>query len=566
MKGVEALLCLQYAAIAYASTEGRPRGVSPEFAKFYKDPNTFACISNPSISFPLSKVNDDYCDCPDGSDEPGTSACSYISPRSPHTPADHTGGNKVNSTLALPGFYCKNKGHIPAYVPLTNVNDGICDYEQCCDGSEEWGSVGGVKCVDKCEEIGKEWRKQDEARQKSLGNAGRKRKELVVEAARLKKEVEDRLQSLGTEVEGAELKVKQAEGELAEVERKEKSRMVKGSVSEKAGKVGVLVGLGQQRTLELRESLQRVRDERDQGRQHLQELEGILSTFKEEYNPNFNDEGVKRAVRAWEDYAARDKGPQPDAAHDRDLDAITKSDKENGLDWEQFEEAEEDDTAVLYAFENYLPPTVRDWVDAKLRDLRALLIDNGILADSGSSTSSSGDSKATKEARDRLKSAEKDLEKLRKDLKTHTEDRDKDYGADDVFRALKDTCIQKDSGEYTYELCFLGKTSQKPKKGGGNTNMGAFVRLETVTVDEDLPVNGKGVGAGERIAMKHENGQHCWNGPNRSTQVVLACAEQNEIWKIMEEEKCVYRMEVGTPAVCGVEVGGEGRERVKDEL
>jgi protein kinase C substrate 80K-H len=35
---------------------------------------------------------------------------------------------------------------------------------------------------------------------------------------------------------------------------------------------------------------------------------------------------------------------------------------------------------------------------------------------------------------------------------------------------------------------------------------------------------------------------------------VLACAEKDEIWKIVEEEKCVYRMEVGTPAVCGVEV------------
>jgi protein kinase C substrate 80K-H len=32
--------------------------------------------------------------------------------------------------------------------------------------------------------------------------------------------------------------------------------------------------------------------------------------------------------------------------------------------------------------------------------------------------------------------------------------------------------------------------------------------------------------------------------------VVLACAEKDEIWKIVEEEKCIYRMEVGTAAVC----------------
>lgn len=254
--------------------------------------------------------------------------------------------NSANSTLALPGFYCKNKGHVPSYVPAYSVNDGICDYELCCDGSEEWEGVGGVKCEDKCQQIGKEWRKQDEARQKSLGNAGKKRKDLVAEASRLRQQVQDRIQSLGTEIEGSELKVRSLEKEVAEVERKEKGKVMRGAVSPKAGKLGVLVGLARQRTDELRESLTRVRGERDSSRERLQELEGILSTFKEEYNPNFNDEGVKRAVRAWEDYAARDKGPAPDAAHDRDLGEITKSDKDNGLDWEEYEIGEDSETDV----------------------------------------------------------------------------------------------------------------------------------------------------------------------------------------------------------------------------
>lgn len=194
-----------------------------------------------------------------------------------------------------------------------------------------------------------------------------------------------------------------------------------------------------------------------------------------------------------------------------------------------------------------MPPSVRTWLDQKLRDFRVSLIESGILADT--SRSSRG-SKAVSDAKSRLDSANKDLENARKSLTTHQEDLDKDFGPDDVFRALKGQCVSTDAGEYTYELCFMERTTQKPKKGGGHTNMGNFVRLDKVTVDEDLPANGKGLGSGERIAMKHENGQHCWNGPNRSTTVLLACAEENEIWKIMEEEKCVYRMEVGTPAVC----------------
>jgi protein kinase C substrate 80K-H len=51
-----------------------------------------------------SAINDDYCDCPDGSDEPGTSACE-------------------NSSIT---FYCKNEGHIPSTIRSSRVNDGIC--------------------------------------------------------------------------------------------------------------------------------------------------------------------------------------------------------------------------------------------------------------------------------------------------------------------------------------------------------------------------------------------------------------------------------------------------------
>lgn len=206
--------------------------------------------------------------------------------------------------------------------------------------------MGGVKCEDRCKEIGKEFRKQDEARQKSLTNAGKKRKEMVAEAAKIRKQVEDRIQSLETEIKGAEVKVKGLEGELAEVQKKEKGKVVKKATGSKGGKLGILVGLTRERIEELKDNLIRVRDERDASRSRLQELEDILSTFKEEYNPNFNDEGVKRAVRAWEEYAARDKGPDAEIALDRDLEEIVKSDEENGIVWEEYEGEEETDTDV----------------------------------------------------------------------------------------------------------------------------------------------------------------------------------------------------------------------------
>ncbi|ORY17845.1 glucosidase II beta subunit-like protein-domain-containing protein [Clohesyomyces aquaticus] len=549
------LYCLSITANAASDGGSRPAGVGPEFAKYYKDPSTFTCISAPSIVLDISRLNDDYCDCPDGSDEPGTSACSHLSPLSPPQPFPY-GSPSDNSTPALPGFYCKNKGHQPSYIPFTYVNDGICDYELCCDGSDEQSSISGTKCEDRCAKIGKEWRKAEEARQKSLGVANKKRRELVAEAGRLKREVEDRIQTLRTQIQGAEMKVAALEKNVAEIEREEKGKIVRGPAGGQGGKLAVLTQLAKDRITELVQNLGRVRGERDEARKTVQELEEILRKFKEEYNPNFNDEGVKRAVKAWEDYAAQEK-PGPDAAHDRDLDEMLKSDAENGINWEEYENHEESDVEVLYKFEAYLPPPLRTWLDSKLRSLRILLIENGILADPH--TSDTPESKRVTDARQQLTTAQSELETDRSELTRHEEDAVKDYGPSDVFRALQNTCINQDSGEYTYELCFMTSTTQKSKTGHGNTGMGNFVRLETIETDEDVPADGKGVGRGKRWVMKFENGQHCWNGPSRSTMVVLACAERDEIWKVAEEEKCVYRMEVGSPSVCGGSWRGGGR-------
>jgi protein kinase C substrate 80K-H len=311
-------------------------------AKYYKNLETFMCISNPSITVPIAQVNDDYCDCPDGSDEPGTAACSYISPLSPPQPSMGKPGT-VNETLALPGFYCKNKGHIPSYIPFTNVNDGVCDYELCCDGSDEYDGAGGVKCEDQCAKIGKEWRKQDEIRQKSLNAARQRRKDLIAEAARLRKEVEDRITTLQTQVEGQTLKVEQLEKSLVEIERAERGKVVKGAG--KGGKITVLSSLAKARIEELTTNVGRLRSERDTAKSRVEELEAMLTRFKEEYNPNFNDEGVKRAVKAWEDYAAQDR-PGPNEALDRDLDEILKPDSESAIKWEDFETTEESDIEV----------------------------------------------------------------------------------------------------------------------------------------------------------------------------------------------------------------------------
>ncbi|KAG7310154.1 hypothetical protein JYU34_004707 [Plutella xylostella] len=86
-----------------------------DIAEAYRADNKyqFKCI-NSDQHIPYESVNDDYCDCEDGTDEPSTNACS----------------NGV--------FHCSYPHphrDLPTSIPSSMVNDGICD---CCDGSDEW--------------------------------------------------------------------------------------------------------------------------------------------------------------------------------------------------------------------------------------------------------------------------------------------------------------------------------------------------------------------------------------------------------------------------------------------
>jgi protein kinase C substrate 80K-H len=223
---------------------------------------------------------------------------------------------------------------------------------------------------------------------------------------------------------------------------------------------------------------------------------------------------------------------------------------------------------LVYRFEEYLPPSVREWIHDKYYSFRRVLVANGILADNSDPSSGPvvGESKAVTEARDAWNAIKNDMSNTENEVRQKKEDLSKDYGPHGVFRALKGNCISIDSGEYTYELCWMDKVNQKSKKSHANTGLGDFARFDRVHVDEDVGADGKGLGRGERLALVYENGQQCWNGPRRSTQVVLACREKDEIWKVVEVEKCLYRIEAGTPAVCEEDEVEEGKVLAKDEL
>ncbi|KAM0327429.1 hypothetical protein ACHAQA_005715 [Verticillium albo-atrum] len=546
-------------SVGTASAASLPRGVGPEFAKFYES-KSFSCISHPEIQLKPGQVNDNTCDCPDGSDEPGTAACASIDTLSPPQPLPGSASGTTGAAHALPGFWCANEGHLGAYIPFMFVNDGICDYDLCCDGSEEYAGVGGAKCENRCAEIGKEYRRVEEERKKAVEKAAKKRRTMAKESKELRRRVEARISSLQAEIVGLTAKKAELEKKYEETQQSEKGKVVKsGGIG---GKLGVLVGLAKERIDELRDTLQEIVEERKELRSKVDELEGILRRFKEEYNPNFNDEGVKSAVKGWEDYAA--KGAEAKVAiTQEELDDVLSDDTEStGINWKEFEEDDATDTDILYNFEAYLPSFARDFLHGQLNSVRVWLIENGVLADNAKPGS---ESHLVKVAREASEAAGKDVTKKEKELADQQKDLDTDYGVDDIFRVLKDRCVSTEAGEYEYELCWMGKTSQKSKKGHGNTNMGNFNRIDREMSDDEERQDGKGLGKGLRMVLRYEDGQSCWNGPKRRTDVWLACSETEELWRVAEAEKCVYKMEVGTPAACD-ELLEPPTPKGKDEL
>ncbi|OMO94566.1 hypothetical protein CCACVL1_05922, partial [Corchorus capsularis] len=113
------IVAVSFFLVSFVQSKSFPVGIHPLDDKYFAA-EVIKCKDG-SKSFTKDRLNDDFCDCSDGTDEPGTSAC----------PAGK--------------FYCRNVGSMPQFIFSSRVNDRFCD---CCDGSDEYD--GGIICPNTC--------------------------------------------------------------------------------------------------------------------------------------------------------------------------------------------------------------------------------------------------------------------------------------------------------------------------------------------------------------------------------------------------------------------------------
>ena len=141
---------------------------------------------------------------------------------------------------------------------------------------------------------------------------------------------------------------------------------------------------------------------------------------------------------------------------------------------------------------------------------------------------------AAQTARDAYHAIETKTTRLQKKLDDLKKLLDRDYGTDQQFMTMDGKCFELTVKQYVYEVCPYA--SAKQKEGHSSTSLGSWQGLEVTPSGQSM--------------MKFTGGQSCWQGPQRSLTVKLACGAEDKLLTVEEPSKCVYEIAMQTPTVC----------------
>jgi protein kinase C substrate 80K-H len=177
-------------------------------------------------------------------------------------------------------------------------------------------------------------RKMAAERQARRSKGSKARDVLLKKAKIMRKEIEDNISTSKTKIQAIELKVAKLQAVLKETEERERSRVI--TDPKPGSKLEILAKTAKDKVQELKYQLKKLQEQRDAAEERLEKTEAILSVLKTDYNPNFNDEGVKTALRAWEQYQA-DPAIARNTAEDTDLQIMIDAED---IDWDEMAKEE----------------------------------------------------------------------------------------------------------------------------------------------------------------------------------------------------------------------------------
>ena len=440
----------------------RPRGVSLSKANLYKAGNSdkFVCLDGKHVIDHI-QINDDFCDCEDGSDEPGTSAC-------------------PSGT-----FHCTNAGHKPLNLPSSRVNDGICD---CCDASDEYASDAG--CANVCSELGKEDRLKEKQRAEMSKMGHHMKQDLMRRGKALKEEKQVRLNELekskneaealkqeklkiktsAEDLENAALKVYRDQEETARKAKAESDAMSNRAEAEMNFKKFDSNNNGLIEVVELQTRI--VFDKNRDGVVTVEEakyflddndqvdFESFISLSWPRIKPFLMmDSGLFKPPSSLDEEEFDEEGHHHEQEteeaelvnhHDDDEADIdgsehTYDDEEHEHEHDQdhdHDHEEEDETG-----EGHVEPAEKPEYDQETQELI----------------------RQAEEARNQFNQADRELRDIESELSNIKNLLGKDYGLHEEYAPLNGECFNFEDREYVYKLCPFDKATQQPKHGGGET-------------------------------------------------------------------------------------------------
>jgi protein kinase C substrate 80K-H len=484
------------------------------------------------VRVPASRINDNYCDCRGGEDEPGTAACSH--------------GH----------FWCENAGFRGAKIPRAWVDDGHCD---CCDGSDEAPGICSDRCGNEKELYERKTRAAADSILKGVGiretlvasarRAKRKDEKLLVDAKReLKRlapqlanneKIVESLRKLRLPADAADTSPSPIPVGLQEDARSH-SEGDTGTGAAHAGMTSSAEDDIQDRSEDYEPEARIQKSETndpdineevmpDNAVNNLEEVSGVVedptrghfSTETPAASTEHRDAGL-----LGDPTAASNDGTPTDSVATQDQLYVGSNDT-NDVDVAAICPSLTSKNRYSIILQNYLVTKGHRWFPSVMRILR---FDPSTIGGTGGQENS---------CLERAEAAQRDLNSKKTELESKIQALEarigRDYGdMDDVLRTLEGKCIKRSFAQYEYELCHFDKVQQY-EHGNVIAKLGQWGQWE---------------GNGNDRVMSFQDGDQCWNGPRRSIKVTIECGEEDDLISVDEPNRCSYEMKMKSPAAC----------------